>query len=115
MKLTQTILIVSATSLVVAFTSQSAAMGFSLSFAGRGARDLYIAKESNTYMNGNEEITVLTTLFPPHVTEMPLGGTRTLDKLLDDYRVMAYQNYNDIWKFTKANKDLKGNLEVLQY
>ena len=51
MKTIQTILMFLATPLLVAFTSQSA-RGFSLSFAQKGARDLYIAKQSKTYTQG---------------------------------------------------------------
>ncbi|WP_377473653.1 MAG: hypothetical protein P2A85_15720 [Microcoleus anatoxicus] len=116
MKTPQTILIFLATPLLVAFTSQSA-MGFSLSFAEKGARDLYIPKLSTTYTDGNDEITVSTTLSPPHVTELPLGGTRILNQLLDAYRLATLNNsaQTKIWNFTKANKALRGNLQVLQY
>ena len=116
MKTIQTILMFLATPLLVAFTSQSA-RGFSLSFAQKGARDLYIAKQSKTYTQGNEEITISTTLSPPRVTEMPLGGTRILNNLLDAYSVGASNNSDGtkIWRFTKAKKPLRGNLQVLQY
>jgi len=48
----QTIVMFLATPLLVAFTSQEA-MGFSLSFAAKGARDFYLPTQSVTYMQGN--------------------------------------------------------------
>ncbi|MEG4168734.1 hypothetical protein QUA16_10725, partial [Microcoleus sp. S13_C3] len=116
MATTQTIVMFLATPLLVAFTSQEA-MGFSLSFAAKGARDLYLPTQSITYMQGNEEITINTRLEPYKITEMPRGGTITLQNLLEAYRISAYNNSGrtQIWNFTKADKDLRGNVEVLNY
>jgi hypothetical protein len=52
MATTQTIVMFLATPLLVAFTSQEA-MGFNLSFAAKGTRDLYLPTQSVTYMQGN--------------------------------------------------------------
>ncbi|XZO04268.1 MAG: hypothetical protein ACM65L_11365 [Microcoleus sp.] len=116
MATTQTIVMFLATPLLVTFMSQEA-MGFSLSFVAKGARDLYLPTQSVTYMQGNEEITINTRLDPYKITEMPRGGTITLQNLLEAYRISAYNNSGrtQIWNFTKADKDLRGNVEVLNY
>lgn len=52
MAIAQTLVMFLATPLLVAFTSQEA-MGFKLSLAAKGTRDLYLPTQSVTYMQGN--------------------------------------------------------------
>jgi hypothetical protein len=52
MAIAQTLVMFLATPLLVAFTSQEA-MGFNLSLAAKGTRDLYLPTQSVTYMQGN--------------------------------------------------------------
>ncbi|OCR02850.1 hypothetical protein BCD67_16365 [Oscillatoriales cyanobacterium USR001] len=96
----KTIVILWVTPFLVALSSQ-AAMGFQLSFDKKGARDLYIPESKSITTIGNEVITNKTTLYPYKVTQLPRGGTRTLENLLDAYRqtILGGSQQDTVWDF----------------